>query len=157
MAMGYTHARSWIPLACSAGLACGRGRLELNSSVPQTVGGELAELADPITLLLEHEAVIQDWFPGTLDSDRSFALQAQLYYHVAQTVPLLEHSARTCAGLAASNPMYAVLTQHYAQHAREESQPVPHGLLLLDNLRRQGFAADRLPPPCAAIQTYLAR
>jgi hypothetical protein len=129
----------------------------MNGAVAETVVGELAELADQITLLLEQEPVIQAWIAGTLDSDRSFALQAQLYYHVAQTVPLLEHSARTCAGLAASNPMYAVLAQHYAQHAREESQPVPHELLLLDNLRRQGFAVDRLPPPCAAVQTYLAR
>ena len=108
----------------------------MNSSVAETVVGQLAELADQITLRLEPEPVIQAWFAGTLDSDRRFALQAQIYYHVAQTVPLLEHAARTCVGLAARNPMYAVLAQHYAQHAREESQPVPHDLLLLDNLRR---------------------
>src|SRR5215211_4071012 len=129
----------------------------MNRSVADTVAGELGKLADQTTLMLEQQPVILAWLAGTLDSDRSFALQAQIYYHVAQTVPLLEHSARTCMGLAASNPMYAVLAQHYAQHALEESQPVPHELLLLDSLRRQGFAVDRLPPPCGAVRTYLAR
>jgi hypothetical protein len=118
---------------------------------------DLQALASRVAAAFEQHPVVQAWLDGRLDGDRSFALQAQIYYHVAQTVPLLEGCARTCTALAASEPMYALLAQHYAQHAVEESRPAPHDVLLLESLRRQGFSVERLPPPCAAVQTYLER
>src|SRR5215216_4658594 len=57
---------------------------------------ELSTIAsDTVSLLAEHR-VVQAWLEGTLDRDSSFALQAQIYHQVAQTVPLLQRTAATC-------------------------------------------------------------
>jgi hypothetical protein len=112
--------------------------------------------SDTVTLLAGHP-ITRAWLDGTLDRDRSFALQAQIYHQVAQTVPLLQRSAATCTALAATEPMYAVLGAHYAEHARAESQPAPHEELLLERLRRQGFPVDRMPPPFPPLQEALER
>lgn len=101
--------------------------------------------------------VIAPWLAGQPNRAHLFAFQAQLYYQVAATVPLLERCARTCARLAADEPMYAVLARYYAHQAVEERQPAPHEALLLDGLRQQGFAAERLPPPGPAVQTFIER
>jgi hypothetical protein len=112
--------------------------------------------SDTVALLAGHP-ITQAWLQGTLDRDRSFALQAQVYHQVAQTVPLLQRSAATCTALAAGEPMYAVLAAHYTEHAYEESQPAPHELLLLERLRRQGFPVDQMPPPFPPLQEALKR
>ena len=117
----------------------------------------LTATANETVALLAAHPVIQAWLAGTLDRDRSFALQAQVYHQVAQTVPLLERSAATCAALAADEPMYAVLAAHYAEHAHEESQPAPHDQLLLERLRRQGYPVDEMPPAFPPLQASLAR
>jgi len=109
---------------------------------------------DTMALLVGHP-VIQAWLDGTLDRDRSFALQAQIYHQVAQTVPLLQRSAATCTVLAAGEPMYSILATHYTEHAREESQPAPHEQLLLERLQRQGFSVDQMPPPFPPLQAAL--
>ena len=116
---------------------------------------KLRTIASDTVALLAGHPVIQAWLAGTLDRDRSFALQAQIYHQVAQTVPLLQRSAATCTALAANEPMYAVLAAHYTEHAHEESQPAPHEQLLLERLRRQGFPVDQLPPPFPPLQKAL--
>lgn len=117
----------------------------------------LRAVANDTVALLAGHPVVRAWLDGTLDRDRSFALQAQIFHQVAQTVPLLERSAATCAALAAREPMYAVLAAHYAAHAREESQPAPHEQLLLERLRREDFPVDQMPPPDPALQAALER
>jgi hypothetical protein len=69
----------------------------------------LTTVANATVALLAAHPVIRAWLDGTLDRDRSFALQAQVYHQVAQTVPLLQRCAATCAALAPTEPMYAVL------------------------------------------------
>jgi hypothetical protein len=128
--------------------------------IPFDVAALTAELEtigeDTIDVVANHP-VMAGWLVGHPDRARVFAFQAQLYYQVAATVPLLQSCARTCARLAADDPMYAALARHYAHHAIEESQPVPHETLLLNDLRQQGFSTEHLPPPCPAVQTYIDR
>jgi hypothetical protein len=118
---------------------------------------QLDSIADGTLVVFEEHPVVQAWLAGRPDRGRVFAFQAQLYHQVAQTVPELTGCARTCARLAADEPMYGLLARHFARHAAAESQPAPHDVLLLDDLRRQGFPVDRLPPPCPPVQQYLAR
>jgi hypothetical protein len=117
----------------------------------------LTTVANATVALLAAHPVIQAWLDGTLDRDRSFALQAQVYHQVAETVPLLQRCAATCAALAPTEPMYAVLAAYYAEHAHEESLPAPHDQLLLERLRRQGFPMDQMPPPFPPLQESLER
>ncbi|HLH27243.1 MAG TPA: hypothetical protein VK066_32385 [Chloroflexota bacterium] len=118
---------------------------------------QLETLGEQTLQEVAHHPVMAAWFAGRPDRERVFAFQAQLYYQVAATIPLLERCARTCERLAANDPMYAVLARHYAHHALEESEPVPHEILLLDGLRQQGFCVDPLPPPGRAVQEYIDR
>jgi hypothetical protein len=118
---------------------------------------QLHAIAEDTLGILERHPVVQAWLAGRPDRPRVFAFQAQLYYQVAQTVPELEGCARTCARLAADEPMYGLLAQHFARHAVGESQPAPHDVLLLNDLGRQGFPVDRLPPPSPPVRQYLAR
>ena len=117
----------------------------------------LTATANETVARLAAHPVIQAWLAGTLDRDRSFALQAQVYHQVAQTVPLLQRSAATCAARAPDEPMYAVLAAHYAAHAVEESQPAPHEQLMLERLRRQGFPVEQMPPAFPPLQESLER
>ena len=124
------------------------------------VGALIAELdaiGEEIIGILERHPVVQTWLAGRPDRARVFAFQAQLYHQVARTVPELEGCARTCARLAADEPMYGVLARHFARHAAAESEPAPHDVLLREDLRHQGFPVNRLPPPSPPVQRYLAR
>jgi hypothetical protein len=118
---------------------------------------ELDAIAEATITLVEQHPVVQAWLAGRPDRARVFAFQAQLYHQVAQTVPELTGCARTCARLAAAEPMYGPLAQHFARHAVGESEPAPHDKLLLEDLRQQGFPVDRLPPSSPPLQQYLAR
>jgi hypothetical protein len=117
----------------------------------------LQTLAQATVTLIARHPVIQAWLAGKLDRERALVLHAQIYHQVAQTVPLLERSAATCARLAATDPLYAALARHYAAHAREERLPAPHDQLLLERLRRQGFPVDRLPEPFPPLRAALER
>ncbi|HZR99463.1 MAG TPA: hypothetical protein VFE37_12195 [Chloroflexota bacterium] len=123
----------------------------------ETLIAELDAIAEATITLVERQPVVQEWLAGRPDRARVFAFQAQLYHQVAQTVPELTGCARTCARLAADEPMYGLLAQHFARHAVGESEPAPHDVLLLEDLRGQGFPVDRLPPPSPPVQEYLAR
>jgi hypothetical protein len=129
----------------------------MQASEVEALLAKLRTVASDTVALLAGHRVIQAWLAGTLDRDRVFALQAQVYHQVAQTVPLLQRSAATCSALAAGEPMYAVLAAHYTEHAHEESQPAPHEHLLLERLRRQGFPVDQMPPPFPPLQEALER
>ena len=129
----------------------------MQAAAVDTLLARLRAIASDTVALLAGHPVTRAWLDGTLDRERSFALQAQVYHQVAQTVPLLQRSAATCAAWAADEPMYAALAAHYREHAHEESQPAPHDQLLLERLRRQGFPVDRMPRPFPPLQEALER